>query len=399
MATIALIAARYPTLSETFVRQDVENLRREGHEVRVVALRHGRLSHDSPDLCAYQTGWWITLWFSLLRYPLLFIGHLCAALKLMLTLGDATSLIDRLKLPIQAAAATRVAGWLARQDVDHIHAHFAHSPATFSLLMAGRLKVPFSFTGHANDLFARRALLKTKLRDAAFIACISRWHRDFYRSLVERDDDAYPIIHCGIDLQQFPACPPPRLEPPVTLITIARLVEKKGIDRLLEAFAELPAGQCELRVVGDGPARPRLEALSQRLGLDDRVVFLGPAAHSQVLNLLAESEIFVLPCRTTDGGDRDGIPVALMEAMATQRPVIAGDLPAIRELITHEETGLLVESNRPGAVSAAITRLINDPVSARDMARKGRKCIEETFSARTNGARLSAAIESAGGNA
>ena len=216
----------------------------------------------------------------------------------------------------------------------HIHIHMAHAAATVGMYAAKALGIPFSFTGHAADLFRERCLLEQKLRRAAFVACISKWHRDWYRTICNRPDGDYPVIRCGVDVPLVPL--PARSEPPLTLLGLGRLVPKKGFDVLIEACRILVDGGIALdcTIAGDGPELDRLRSLADGLP----VSFPGAVAHRDVPALLEGKDVFVLPCRISRDGDRDGIPVVLMEAMAQGICAVSGDLPTIRELIRNDES-------------------------------------------------------------
>jgi glycosyltransferase involved in cell wall biosynthesis len=176
----------------------------------------------------------------------------------------------------------------------------------------------------------------------------------------------------------------------IHLLTVCRLVEKKGVDTLLRALAELSrSGQdWRLTIAGDGPESDKLKSLADELKIADRCDFLGAVSNDLVRELLGHADYFVLPCRTDANGDRDGIPVVLMEAMACGVPVVSGDLPAIRELIAQGESGMLVDGNKPEDVARALEKLESDPALQDRIAIGGRKRVETEFSLEENVTRL-----------
>ncbi|MBI4566711.1 MAG: glycosyltransferase family 4 protein [Planctomycetes bacterium] len=310
--------------------------------------------------------------------------------------GEPTPFVQRLKVPLQAAAGIGLASWLRRCHVGHIHCHFAHAPTTVGMYAALQLGIPFSFTGHANDLFQRRALLRRKLERARFVACISEWHREYYRAIVPRDPECYPIIRCGVETTAWK--PPDRAEEhagPFTLLTVGRLIPKKGIDLLIRAVGSHSPGHGKpwhVVVAGDGPERSRLTNLARQCGCDDRFRWLGAVPNSQVHELMSQADLFVLPCRTDENGDRDGIPVVLMEAMACGLPVVAGDLPSLRELVEDGITGRLVPPDRPDLLEAVIEDLQRKPALRAKVAAAGRARVAAEFSLDMNVARLNHAL-------
>jgi glycosyltransferase involved in cell wall biosynthesis len=272
----------------------------------------------------------------------------------------------------------------------------AHVPTTIAMYAARQLGVPFSFTGHANDLFPNRTLLAEKLRRAVRVHCISDWHRRFYRSMVERPDGAYPVIRCGVDTQAYQATrPEPKGE--LVVLAVGRLVEKKGFDVLIGALGDIArAGGPRIRacIAGAGEQESRLRSMIAGLPPDAEVELLGDTPNDVVMDLMAEADVFVIPCRVARSGDRDGIPVVLMEAMARGRCVVSGDLETIRELVRHGETGVMI----PPGDQAALARTLTDLAEDRDLVERlglaGRKWVAEEFDLRVNAGRIVTALNS-----
>jgi glycosyltransferase involved in cell wall biosynthesis len=180
---------------------------------------------------------------------------------------------------------------------------------------------------------------------------------------------------------------------PLRIFGLARLVPKKGFDTLLEALAKLDKADqkktpffCTL--AGDGPERERLAELALHLGISDRVRFLGEVPNSAVPSLLRASDVMILPCKVDARGDRDGIPVALMEAMAAGVPVVSGDLPTIRELITDRVHGLLVPPGDAEALAGVLGELAAQPTLRVALGVAGKNRVKEEFSSEKNLVRL-----------
>ena len=171
-------------------------------------------------------------------------------------------------------------------------------------------------------------------------------------------------------------------------------MEKKGIDTLIRAVATLP--DVRLKVAGDGPQREELEHLAADAG--GRVTFLGKVDPSAVADLLRGHDAFALPCRPAAGGDRDGIPVALMEAMAGGLPVVAGDLPAVRELVENGVTGRLVPGGDAAAVAAVLREWSADVAGRKALAEAGRTRVAAEFGLGGNVTRLETALRRAAGS-
>ncbi|MEX0887009.1 MAG: glycosyltransferase family 4 protein [Phycisphaeraceae bacterium] len=409
---VAVLAGRYPLLSETFVYREVRALRARGWRVRPIALHPpepGQRSHvaDRPVLTLYgprRRAHLLAGMREAVRRPIRTARTLTAAWRDAVWPGEPTGLRQRATLIGQACYAIALAARLRRMGIVHLHCHFAHAPATVGMYAARQLGIPFSFVGHANDLFERRVLLKRKLTRAAFVSCISQWHRDYYRDVAASVDGKCRIIRCGVEVNGTSngtvngsangSATAGRWGGHV--VTVCRLVPKKGTDTLLRALASLlddvdgPAWS--LTVIGDGPERDALRRLADDLGCASAVRWCGSLPNDEVRAQLDEADAFALPCRVDGHNDRDGIPVVLMEAMAAGVPVVAGDLPAIRELVAHEQTGLLVEASNVGAVARSLRRLRDDAGLRQRLASAGRRRVAEEFSLTCNVERLELAL-------
>lgn len=406
-----MIAGVYPLTSETFVYRQVHALRRRGWVVHTVSLRPSAsppsriTSVEEPEpIIIYGPRILATLTataMECLQHPVRSIVTFAQAVADALVPGEPASTATRLKLPWQAVSAIGLAHRLRRLKVEAIHCHFAHAPTTLGMYAARQLGVPFSFTGHANDLFQRRALLKRKLARAAFVGCISLWHRGLYQAIHPRDEAAYPLIRCGVEVQSWQPVqrPDATADKPLRVLTVGRLVEKKGIDTLIMAIGSLHRGQqgrWRLIIAGDGPQRSSLEQLARQAGCDEVIQWEGQVDAARVRELMMhEADIFALPCRPDRHGDRDGIPVVLMEAMACGLPVIAGDLEAIRELVVHGRTGLLVDAATPQPLIEALAQLRESPQERQRLGRAARQWVVQEFSLDDHAARLEEALTAA----
>ncbi|MCR9165178.1 MAG: glycosyltransferase family 4 protein [Nannocystaceae bacterium] len=410
---VMYVAAMLPKRSETFVYRELLGLRAAGWDVSALSIRPPerdlgsatleQLAAEAEVLYRGVGTMLAAAAAEATRHPRSTLRTLGLAGKLALG-GDDISGLRRAKLVWQALGVLGAAQKARKHEVEHVHAHMAHVPASVAMLLASQLGVPFSFTGHAVDIFSQRTLLKTKLKRAAFCACISQWHQRFYQELLrdsgarELDEHRLPVVRCGVDVSEFspPASRPPG---PIRIVTVGRLIEKKGFDLLLHALAkqpaDMPAFQCT--IMGGGEEAQALESLRDALKLQDRVEFTGAVPNHEVRERLQAADLFVLPCRIAKSGDRDGIPVVLMEAMASGVPVIAGDIPSIRELVRHEGSGLLVAPESVTELSTAITRMLRDDETRDRLARGGRDRVVEEFDLALNVGRIGESIARAHG--
>lgn len=290
--------------------------------------------------------------------------------------------------PRQLAALPYAAHLAVHARAPHLHAHFANTPATTAVLaaMLSRPGRTASYTGHARDLWVATspAFLAAKTRACAFAVSHSQFTLGVIERALAESHSASTRRGGGAEVtapgvRGAPAGPPlyvvtngvdrPEAVPPAAarergLVTVtARMVEKKGLDTLVAAVGQLVAdGRTDVRleVIGDGPDRPALEAQIAELGLGDRVVLRGGQPPSEVRATLARAEVFALPAREARDGDTDGLPVALLEAMARGAAVVATPIAGLPEAVLDGETGLLVPPDDPAALAAAIARLLDD---------------------------------------
>jgi glycosyltransferase involved in cell wall biosynthesis len=407
------VAAMLPKRSETFVYRELLGLRAAGWNVSALSVRppERNLGNDALEDLAGEAevlyrglaSMLASAASEVLRHPRSSLRTLGLAGKLALG-GDDISGLRRAKLLWQALGVLGAAEAARRHEVQHVHAHMAHVPASIAMLLARQLGVPFSFTGHAVDIFSQRTLLRTKLGRAAFCACISRWHHQFYQELLgdsgkpALEEHRLPVVRCGVDVTEF-SPPASRPEGPLRIVTVGRLIEKKGFDLLLHALAKQPADApaYTCTIMGGGEEAASLESLRDALKLGDKVTFTGAVPNHEVRERLQSADLFVLPCRIAKSGDRDGIPVVLMEAMASGVPVIAGDIPSIRELVHHERSGLLVAPESGTELGHAISQLLRSDETRDRLARGGRARVVEEFDLALNVGRIAASIARAHG--
>jgi glycosyltransferase involved in cell wall biosynthesis len=220
--------------------------------------------------------------------------------------------------------------------------------------------VPYALSAHAKDIWTTPPVeLSRKVRDAALVLTCSSAARGYLEDLA---DGRTPVelVHHGVDTDHFT---PVRStsEPPVVL-SVGRLVEKKGHATLIEAAGILGERGVDfrLRVAGDGPEWPTLQRLVHRLGLGDRVTFLGPLTEPEVRAEYAQADVFALPCRELENGDRDGIPNVILEAMACGLPIASTLSSGVAEAVVDGECGLLVRQRDPKALAGVLGRLVRD---------------------------------------
>jgi glycosyltransferase involved in cell wall biosynthesis len=286
--------------------------------------------------------------------------------------------------------------WIARQlertPVQLVHAHFAWLPAAAGAIMSQLLDLPLTITAHAFDIYSRKndlLALTTQLADR--VVTISDYNKQAILRMVPNLEGKHvDVIHCGIDLEEFQRAMEPPNGQTLQITSVGSLLPKKGHEYLIRACKELTEKGVDYRclIVGGGALRERLETLISDLGLDDRIVLTGPQSQTWVRDRLRETDLFALPCVVEKDGGQDGIPVAIMEALAVGIPVVSTAVSGIPELIRHEETGLLVPEKDVDELATAIARLAADRSLRDRLASNGRALVESEYNISDNADRL-----------
>ncbi len=279
----------------------------------------------------------------------------------------------------------RMSSWLAgevgKRGIDHLHAHFA-GDATWVAMLASKIsKTPYSFTAHAGGLFGWPYLLEEKVEGAKFIVAVSEFNKKFLSG-----GDKIKVIHCGVDLDRFSLFPHLVTPSSPRILTVARMEEKKGHKYLLEALKILKDKNFKFKVilVGGGVLENDLKSQTRSLGLEDYVIFAGPVTQSEVQKLLQKASVFVLPCVKAENGNMDGIPVVLMEAMATGVPVISTRISGVPELIENRQDGFLVGPKDSQGLAVAIEKVLVNDKLRRQFVQQARIKVERGFDIRKN---------------
>ncbi|MFN8058316.1 MAG: glycosyltransferase family 4 protein [Vicinamibacterales bacterium] len=259
-----------------------------------------------------------------------------------------------------------------------IHAYFAHEPAAVAYAAASRLGVPFGFSTHAKD--ARKVDASTLARRAAAAACVVACNDDVHAELTRAGARATLVPH-GVDVERFRPTPEPSQDPArpvVRLLAVGRLVPKKGFDVLVRALARV-TWSWRLRVVGDGPERDGLMALARELRIESCIEWRGSVTHETLPQVYADAHLVVVPSVVDRTGDRDGLPNVVLEALASQRAVLASEVGAIPAAIHDNDTGLLVPGGDVDALAARLTTVALAPKLRHGLAARGRALAASRF--------------------
>ena len=388
---VAVVVKGYPRLSETFIAQEILALERSGIELVIVSLRrptdrfthpiHGEIRspvHYLPEYLHEAPGRVLHAWTMARRLP----GYPRARSMWLADLArDRTR--NRMRRFGQALVLAAELGRVAS-----IHAHFLHTPASVARYSSAMLDIGWSFSAHAKDVWTTPEWEKReKLADARFGVTCTRANLDHLATLAPAPD-VVDLVYHGLDRGRFPLRTDERplrdgSDPsdPVRLLSVGRLVEKKGFDDLLKALAMLPpALSWTLDLVGGGALEDRLHRQAEALGIGERVRWHGSLAHDRVVEHFADADLFALASKISADGDRDGLPNVLMEAQLLGAACVATRVSATPELIEHEVNGLLVPPRDTTALAAALRRAIVEPALRARLAEAGRRVVTTRFS-------------------
>lgn len=287
------------------------------------------------------------------------------------------------------------ASWVAERarstGVGHLHAHFANRSTTVAQQAAKMLGVPFSFTAHAFDIYcdADHEVIARKMADAQFTVTVSDYNVDFLSSLTNGHPARVELIRNGIDMSRF-APTGVALDGPFTILSVARLVEKKGIAILVKACAILMERRVEFRcdIIGKGALRAELQRMIGQAGLSDRVRLLGALPQQEIVLHYQSAHLLVLPCIIGADGNRDGLPVSIVEALACGVPVISTAVTGIPEAVLHDVNGLIVAEGDAMALADAIEKVVRDPALHDRLKLAARPSVVESFDQKRTAAKL-----------
>lgn len=390
---ITYVVSQYPAISHTFILGEVNGIKREGIPVNVASINqpdrpfekltpleqeaHKETTFVKSELTKKLPAY---LFKTLLRRPSGFFKSLTTALKC--GIAYPSTLAHQIAYWLEAMVVADMAN---RNNSKQLHAHFSTQGCTVAMLAAEIEGINFSFTVHGPDEFYNvdKQFLPKKFSAANFIVCIS----DFARSQVMKytDFDQWEKLHInnlGVDPKLFHPADKDNDIP--TLLCVGRLVNAKGQGVLVQAAKILAERGREFVVhfVGDGPDRQSLEAFTAHHQLEKHIKFLGKVNHDQVQTLQRESDIFVLPSFA------EGIPIVLMEAMASGTPCVTTHITGIPELFTHMKDGLLVRPGNSEMLADALEQLMNDPEFARNIATKALKTVRKQWDIHRSNERL-----------
>jgi glycosyltransferase involved in cell wall biosynthesis len=394
---VAVIVKGYPRLSETFITQELLALERRGLTIDIWSLRHptdaathmlNRAVQAKPHYLPEY----------LYQAPLRVLRGFLHAARLP-GFGRMLRVFWRdLRRDFTYNRGRRFgqACVLAREldpRIRHLHVHYLHTPGSvvrYAALLSGR---SFSFSAHAKDIWTTPEWeRREKIAEAQWgVTCTRQGLDELLRVAAPPDRERLTLVYHGVDPQRMPQAPLAApactarngsdAEDPVRLLSIGRLVAKKGFDTLLEAAARLPPTlHWRLTIIGSGELKGQLARRAAALGVAERVSFAGGRAQDQVIEALREADLFVLACREGENGDRDGLPNVILEAASQALAILSTHYAAVPEFVEDGREGVLVKPDDPQALGAAMAQLIGDPERRAELGAAARRKFDQSFS-------------------
>ncbi len=388
LSKVAYVMSRFPHLPETFILREMTQLRQLGWQVALYPLivQRPEVIHDEARS-----------WLSDSRCPGLISPAIlgCAGVELIRrpaclaslaaevvsqNIASPNLLLRALMLFPKAAYAARM---MQQEGIQHIHAHYATHPALFAYLIHRLTGISYSVTVHAHDIFVRKAMLATKLRSAAFVVAISRFNREYLTQTVGPwVQEKTHVIHCGINPDNYaPRKAETRKTEPFEIVSVGSLQPYKGFAYLIQACSLLRSRGIPVRcrIVGEGELRPALQKMIDDADLNAHVQLLGARTQQQISAMLPSADCYVQPSIVTRSGKMEGIPVAIMEALACAMPVVASHLSGIPELVQDGRTGYLTPPADAAALCDRLTLIHKEPDKAEEMGLSGRELVHREF--------------------
>ncbi len=395
MKKIACIVKGYPRLSETFIAQEIHALEQAGVDIVIYSLRqptdpsvhpiHEKIKARVHYLPEY-----------LYLHPLRFIAALFKSLFKPAFYSLLPAFVKDLSRDFTSNRGRRFGQALVlaseiQADREWIYVHFLHTPASVACYTSKLVKLPWSCSAHAKDIWTSAQWeLREKLADLSWLVTCTQSNVEYLKGLSSQPEKVTLLYH-GLDLSRFPEPVPAYWvngkdsSQPATLISVGRAVNKKGYDILLNALSRLDKTlHWRFIHIGGGPLLDELKTQARALAINNRINWMGAQSFDSVIESYQAADLFVLASRIDSDGDRDGLPNVLMEAMSQGLPCIATRVSGIPEIISDRINGILVAPENPAALSAAIAELIESPGLRAELGNRGYQTLSGKFSLEKN---------------
>jgi glycosyltransferase involved in cell wall biosynthesis len=384
MSRVAYLFERFPSYSQTFSYREVAELDRQGVKIDIYSIRKPRDEppqnwdkdlidhvHYLPEEAELTCG----------------IDEALRKKELPKTVIDLVAEWGRCSDFLRLYQAIYVGSRSQKSGVDCVHAHFAGMAARTAYWINRFFGIPFSFTAHANDIFAPAEFeisLEKLIGTARTVVAVSEYGANFLKERFPQDAAKIHRVYNGLDLAKFKRAD--FSTPLPTIIAVGRLIGKKGFVDLVQACDSLKKRGRDFRceIIGEGPLEEELRGRIGELDLTTRIGLVGPRTQREIVERLASAHVFVLPSVIDSDGARDNLPTVIMEAMAAGLPVVSTFVGGIPEMVVHNETGFLVQPGDATSLADAIEQVIVDLALTRKLGARGRDRAEELFSIEKN---------------
>lgn len=350
LKNIVYILDTFPKISETFILNDICHLIDLGFEIKIISLKEPTETIQNENFHKYK-------------------------LSTKTTYKSLEELDDFNQDLKDFIVGTEL-----------IHAHFAHNAALSGGRIANKIKIPFTVTIHAYEIFRQGIVDKNKVEKickyANLVFTPSIYNRDFISNLVDVDEDKIKVVRATINNNKFHLKKKQFIKKDEYQLTYCgRLIEKKGIEYLINAAHRLRTKRNDFHVniIGTGHLEKELKELTESLGVAEFVSFMGEQTNEVFLEELKKSDLFISPCIIDDNGDRDVCPLTIQEAMAMLVPVISTDVASIPELIKNGVSGVLVPPKDSNSLEVAIDNLLDDATRRENISKNARQVIDNEF--------------------
>lgn len=375
---VAYVLGIFPKLSESFIINEIVELLKRGHDIQIFSY------HLPKDYIRHE----VFKEYSLLErthyfsFKGLFQINLIYFLKYFLT-GLVMDLLDFkvsariLEFNLKAAYFAAV---IRNSRVDLLHSHFT-TTGSLSKRLSEFLGIPYLLTAHAFDIYmSQKNELRNVMEDARSIITISEYNKNYLQQDIGIKN-RIEVVRCGIDIEKFNPAFRSYPDNKIKMLTVTRLVEKKGLEYLIKAIPIVltEIKDIDLTIVGSGPLENHLKQVAKDLSVEEYINFRGGVSDSELKHYYENADMFILPCVIAGNGDRDGIPVAIMEAMAMELPIISTMVSGIPELVADGISGILVPQRDEAAIAVAILKLSKDKDLRHRMGENGRKIINKKY--------------------
>lgn len=395
---IAYLAGMYPRAVDTAIRNEVIQLRQQGHRVHTFSVRRAadaQLISEFHRSEAESTVYILSenaarlpgaALIAFARRPLRFLAALALALRT--AAPGVRGSIWQIAYFLEAAFLARA---LRRLGVEHLHVHNGDSSASVAMLASAISGVPYSMTIHGPAIFRapEKWALGEKIKRSKFTVCISEFTRS--QCMIQVPYEYWhklPIVRCGPDPAFLETEPPPMTDSH-RIVWVGRLCEEKAVPIVLDAVRLLAAEDIDfqLAMVGDGPLRESVELMIRREGLENHVTMRGLLSTEDLVKEVVESRVLLIPSFA------EGLPAVIFEAMAMRRPVISTNIAGIPELVEPGHNGWLVPASSVSELAKAMKEALAMPVAAlEEMGERGRRAILERHDPGVEAAKLAELI-------